>query len=113
MSQLVSLSEIARVLRRSEQQIMDLVGEKRIPHNTTHEGVYLFPLELVLSKISPLEAEAPEGSIVTIPTAFATEALPELDLTKWTTESTGTPPADETGEAKPVTSTKKKGRKRG
>ena len=94
MSQLVSLQEISKVLRRTEDQIMVLIAEKKIPHNTTHEGVYLFPLETVLLKIAPLEVEVPKEVIAPV-------AIPEVGL-----------PADKPSEKKPVTSTKK-GRKRG
>lgn len=100
MSLLVSLTEIARILRRSEKQIMDLIGEKRIPYNTTPEGIYLFPLDCVLSQISPLEVTAPVEDPIPV--------------------SAPQPPAEVSGEPthgpsekKPVTSTPKKGKKRG
>ena len=91
-SSLVSLQEISKVLRRTEEQIMVLVAEKKIPYNTTHEGVYLFPLETVLLKIAPLEVEVP----VVTPVVLAFE------------EVTVGLPADKPSEKKPVTSTKKR-----
>jgi hypothetical protein len=96
MSTLVSLQEISRVLRRSEKEIMGLVGERRIPYNTTHEGIYIFPLEQVLSQISPLEVTAPVDPVV------APEA-PPVEVGE---------PTHKPSEKKPVVSPKK-GRKRG
>lgn len=121
---LVSIQEIARVLRRTEEQIMDLMKEKKIGYNTTPGGMYLFSPEQVLSKISPLEVEAPLTFAVNqevpvevsrIPADKPSETKPVPTVMEKIVHNFFNPVGVSDYEAtkkKPVTSTKK-GRKRG
>lgn len=54
MSELLGLKKMAEILNFSEEEIMELIRQKRIPHlYYSGEDKYLFPKEEVLSAITP------------------------------------------------------------
>lgn len=64
MAKLVSLEEIAKVLNRTKNEVLDLVDNKTIPFLRFNEGTanekLSFPLEEVLATISPKKKRAKE-----------------------------------------------------
>lgn len=54
MTQLLDLSETAELLNFSEEEVMEFVRQKRIPHlYYPQEEKYIFPKEEVLTAITP------------------------------------------------------------
>lgn len=69
MSILVGLKQIVEVLNFSEEEVMELVRQKRIPHlYFPKKDEYAFPKEEVLNQITPrpnLKEESPFGPELT------------------------------------------------
>jgi len=65
MTELLNLTETAELLNFSEEEVMELVRQKRIPYlYYPKEERYVFPKEEVLSAITPRPKEETQGPVV-------------------------------------------------